>query len=276
MNEPLINIITRFSRKEGIIRSLESLNSQTYDNIKHYITYETTEGLEYLKSLEYKYPTEFIRVPKYNRISNLYLYYEHHDGDTDYLNWDWEKWDVQVVLGKEIPPRNEVECNSQRYYKESWWCESLPHSLRKWSRHSPYNLYIKIAEQYVNKGWIIYLDDDDFYTSDKAIQILANYIKEHNEDVLHFFRMRRKSDDGGDIVPSDYFYKIHSTGHPIVMGEVGGACICFHSKYKEFTQWGYWSGDDYRTVKVLEQVIPHKNLIKDILYNALEPGKGNT
>ena len=41
MREPLINVITRFSREDGIVESLQSLNEQTYSNIKHYITYQT-------------------------------------------------------------------------------------------------------------------------------------------------------------------------------------------------------------------------------------------
>ena len=106
----MINIITRFSREGGFKKCLESLNSQTYKEIHHYITYETQEKFEYLKSFEYKYPTTFIRVPKYHKVKDLYLYYEHHDRDTDYLNWDWDKWDVKVVLGKEVPSRKQIEC----------------------------------------------------------------------------------------------------------------------------------------------------------------------
>lgn len=274
MSDPLINVITRFSRKDKFLKALESLSSQTYNNIRHYVTYETQENLGFLQSLEYKHPTAFIRVPNYNRINNLHLYYEHHDGDTDYLNWDWEKWDVQTVLGEEIPPRNEVECKKQRYYGENYWCESLPHSLRKKSTHSPYNLYVKIAETCIGKGWIVYLDDDDVYTSNESIQILVNSIKESNEDTLHVFRMKRKTDDGENIVPSNRFFRYHTVGHPIIHGEVGSGCICFHSKYKEFTQWGHWSGDDYRTIKALERVIPYKKHLVDILYDALEPGVG--
>ena len=82
MNNPLVNIITRFSRKDKFPRALESLSSQTYNNIRHYITYETQENLEFLQSLEYKYPTAFVRVPKYNKVKDLYLYYEHHDAHT--------------------------------------------------------------------------------------------------------------------------------------------------------------------------------------------------
>lgn len=274
MKEPIINVLTRFSRKEGIVRSLQSLNEQTYSNIKHYITYETTEGLEHLKTLEYKYPTEFIRVPNYKRIKNLYLYYEHHDGDTDYLNWDWEKWDVQVIHGDKIPPRKVVKCNSRKYAMDRWFCCSLDHSIRKRSPHGPYNMYLKIAEAYVKEGWISYLDDDDVYTSENSISDLACEIKEGSEDTFHLFRVKREARFKENLIPSDKFFRYHVAGHPIIMGEIGGACICFHSKYKEYTQWGHWAGDDYRTVKVLEKVIPHKNFINKVLYDAFKAGKG--
>jgi len=274
MNDPLINIITRFSRKDKFPRALESLSTQTYSNIRHYITYETQESLEFLQSLEYKYPTAFIRVPKYNKIKDLYLYFEHHDADTDYLNWDWGKWNVQVVLGKEKPPRKEVKCKKVKYQGKNIWCEGLSHSLRKWSMHAPYNMYVKIAETCIGKGWIMYLDDDDVYTSKDSVGVIADHIIKNNEDTLLLFRMKRKSDCGQHIVPNDHFYSYHVAGHPIIQGEIGSGCVCFHSKYKEFTQWGHWSGDDYRTIKALERVIPRKEHLFDVLYDALEPGAG--
>lgn len=273
MEKPLINILTRFSRENSIRRSLDSINSQTYNNIKHYITYETTEGLSFLESLEYKHPTEFVRVPNYGKIDNLHLYYEHHDLHTDYLNWDWEKWDVQAVLGDEIPQRKEIPCEKTRYSSEGYFCETLSHSLRRVSHHAPYNLYLKIAEERVNEGWIAYLDDDDIYTSDEAIQILADEIS-HDEDTLHVYRLIRVNEFGDNFIPSNRYWPYLKAGHPFIVGEIGGACICFHSKYKGYTQWGHWTADDYRTVSVLGKVIPRKNFINKVLYDSFKAGAG--
>ena len=269
MNTPLINIITRFSREKGMVRALQSLNEQTYDNVKHYITYETVEGLEFLKSLEYKYPTKFIKVPKYTKIDNLWLYGEHHGLDTDYLNWDWGKWDVKVVLGDEVPPRKEIPCTKKRFHGNGKWSETLPHSHRVKSRHAPYNFYCKLAEAYIDEGWVGYLDDDDVYTNHHSLSLLTDQIKKTNEDTLQVFRISIKTNDGGNIKPPNRYMDHLLTGQPLVIYEIGGACVCFHSKWKEYTQWGHWSGDDYRTISVLDKVIPNRNIINKILYNAL-------
>ena len=276
MREPLINVITRFSREDGIVESLQSLNEQTYSNIKHYITYQTTEGLEYLKSLKYKYPTEFIRVPDYKKIEGLFLYFEDHPADTDYLNWDWGKWDVQVVYNGEEPPRKIIECTPQVYEKDGNWCASLPASLRRYSHHAPYNLYMKIAEQHVKEGWISYLDDDDTYTSKDSIKTLAEEIAKKDNDTLHVFRMERHTPQWDEseakytspdtTKPNNHFWHYMTLGHPSLINEIGSGCICFHSKWKEYTQWGHWTADDYRTVNVLEKTIPTRNLINEVLY----------
>lgn len=270
----MINIITRFSREEGFKKCLESLNSQTYKGVHHYITYETQEKLKYLRSLDYKYPTTFVKVPKYNKVKNLYLYCEHHDVHTDYLNWDWDKWGVQVVLGDKEPLRQEIKCKEDKFEIPGYWCMSLSHTLRKRSAHAPYNFYVKIAEQHINEGWIAYLDDDDVYTSETSLEDLASHIGKYDEDTLHFFRMIRETDDGENLVPSSKFWNYHLAGHPIIHGEAGAGTFCFHSKYKGCTQWGEWTGDDYRSLKALERVIPKKNFINQVLYNALKPGGG--
>jgi len=270
MGGPLINIITRFSREKGMIKALRSLNEQTYHNVKHFITYETFEGLEFLKSLEYKYPTKFIKVPKYTKIDNLYLYGEHHGLDTDYLNWDWEKWDVKVVLGDEIPPRKEIPCTQKKFNANGRWSVTLPHSLRIKSCHVPYNFYCKLAEAYIDEGWIGYLDDDDNYTNQHSLSLLIDQIKETNEDTLQIFRISIDPDNKENTIPPNHFINHLLAGHPLTMHEIGIGCICFHSKWKEYTQWGFWSGDDYRTISVLNKVIPYRNFIDKILYNALQ------
>jgi len=269
MNDPLINVITRFSRKKGIAKALRSLNEQTYDNIKHYITYETSDGLEFLESLEYKYPTKFIKVPKYAKINNLYLYEEHHSLDTDYLNWDWEKWNVKVVLGNEVPPRKEIPCTQKRFDKNGRWSMTLPHSIRMKSFHAPYNFYCKLAEAYIDEGWISYLDDDDNYTDENSLSFLADQIKKTSEETLQVFQISIRTSDGKNVKPPNRYINHLLAGQPLTMREVGGACICFHSKWKKYTQWGFWSGDDYRTISVLNKVIPDRNFINKILYNAL-------
>ena len=55
-------------------------------------------------------------------------------------------------------------------------------------------------------------------------------------------------------------------------GEIGGGCLIFHSKYKDYTVWDEWTNADYRTAKVLEKVIPNKNFFDKVVIDATLPG----
>lgn len=280
MSEPLVNIITRFSREKSIKNSLESLKSQTYNNIKHYITYETTEGLEFLKSLEYKYPTEFIRVPNLKQVDGLFATHEHHDVDTDYLAWDKEKWRFKVIYDPTIKVEDlrnssdeRIKCTVKRFVdKRGAWCVSLGHSLKCADKHFPYNLYVKIVEQQINEGWIMFLDDDDVYAFNSSVEEIVKEINDYDEDTLHIFRMKRNT---SKVLPSDHYFKYHKRGHPPILYECGAGNICFHSKWKGYTVWDEWSAADFRTISSLARVIPRKNWVEKIHYLCLNgAGKG--
>jgi len=101
MSEPLINVITRASRKESILASINSVKSQTYENVHHIITYETKEMGEYLTSIVDKEKTTLVKVPKYKHIPELSYSYNHHDAYTKFLEPNWEFWDRKVHLNGE-------------------------------------------------------------------------------------------------------------------------------------------------------------------------------
>lgn len=276
--DPLINIITRCSRKEDFRATFNSVNEQTYDNIRWYITVESDELGEYLSGLNFKYPTKIIRVPKYHRIPNLWLKVHHHDVDTDYNTWDWEKWKGvpffhggSKVLGKSHPnslkelfKEDKPILSEPQYYRgdRGQWCYSTSESRKVFFKHFPFELYHKIAEQHINEGYIVYLDDDDVYSTKDSIKTISEKIKDKGEDTLYVWRFFHH----GRIVPQDEFYWRLEIKHPPILYEVGSGGVCFHSKYKKHTRWDEWGGGDYRTIKCLWDNIPNFYIWDDILY----------
>jgi len=273
---PVFNIITRFSRKDTISRgwearfqdTLRSVNSQSYGNVRHYITYETTENLEYLKSLNYKYYTKFIRVPHFKFIPHLYLTYEHHDFDTSYVDWDWEKWKIKIIYdlkseGHAQQGSNRIPCSVKKFSDGNFWCMTLGKSTFIANKHFPYNIYLKLAEQHISEGWIIYLDDDDGYMCNSSLMKLSHQIKKYDEDTLHISRL-----SGGDnyTYPSNSIFNYNRVGHPPIINALGSGNLCFHNKWKEFTRWDEFKGSDYRTGRSLYEVIPNVNWIDECYY----------
>jgi hypothetical protein len=53
MSEPLINILTRTSNRPNFFsRNIDSVNSQTYKNIRHIVSYDNDDDLEYINKYD--------------------------------------------------------------------------------------------------------------------------------------------------------------------------------------------------------------------------------
>ena len=238
--KPLINIVTRCSRKDKFLKNcLPSIQSQTYENYHHVITYETEELKNSL--LEYVDPgkTTWCKVFPTKKIKGLYksFYYKQH-GLLD---------DVDKIDAKLWAPGEEGVSNP------NW------KGGRTKFAHFPYNLYLIRAEKKIREGWVIYLDDDDQLYKDTALEGLAGNLVD--EDTLYFFRIARDK----ELLPYDYVLEhscVPNGQQPPALGVCfGGSTISFHSKYLEHTAWDEWSGSDWKTVQSLWYSIPKHNLI---------------
>jgi len=240
MSEPLINIITRCSRKDKFLKDcLPSIQAQTYKNYLHIITYESEELKQSL--LEYVDPgkTTWCKVFPMKKIEGLYksFYYKQH-GLFD---------DVDKIDAKLWTPDEEGVTNP------NW------QGGRTKFMHFPYNLYFIRAEKKIREGWVIYLDDDDQLYKDTALEELANDLVD--EDTLYFFRIVRLN----EWLPHDYVLE-HSAisegkGPPALGVGFVSSTQTFHSKYLEYTAWDEWSGSDWKTVQSLWYNIPKHDLI---------------
>jgi len=264
-NNPIINIITRFSEKENIDRCLKSVYEQTYPNIHHIITYEHNEDKEYLESkLSPNTDTTLVKVPHLKAIKNLSYTYNYHCHHTKFSEPNYELWDKKPYREDDMEIRKEVEVI--RYNGGGTWCETLGFTFRIKVDHFPYNLYLKEAEKFVKEGWIFYLDNDDEIVDPTSISQLAENIKEKSKDTLHIVKIFHSKQN--KIKPNDFWWR-YQIGHPLVLNDIGGCNIVFHTKYCKYTVWDEWRGADYRTAKVLEEIIPHKNFIDKTFVNVI-------
>lgn len=260
-----INIITRVSRKNFFKRCYESVHSQTYKNINHICTYENLDMFDYLRQFN---NLNLLRVPPLKRIVNLFYSYNHHDLLDDFVNPDWKFQQklAHISMSDYRDKKMPVEVKSFGNY------DSNPTTDRPKFNHSPYNSYLKMSEKRLKDGWVFYLDDDDYFYDSNFLLNLVEEINKFDNDTIHIFRNKRYDDV---LRPSDSSWEKMKSGHPFMLHQIGGSCICFHTDYVDYTVWDEWSGADYRTIKSLEQVIQKKNFTNLIAINYKSRG-GNT
>lgn len=247
--EPLINIITRVSRKNFFRRCYNSVRNQTYKNINHICTYETDDMSLFLDEFS---NINKLKVPHFKRIPNLFYSYNQHDVLDDFVNPNYD-FQQKLAHNSKLEYRDRKIPVEKKVYGEY---QSTEFTNRPQLKHSPYNTYLKIAEKKLKDGWVFYLDDDDYFFNDNFISDLVEQIKSHNDDTIHMFKILSFTDK---LIPTDICWDKMKSGHPFMLHKFGGSCYSFHTKYADYTVWDEWAGADYRTAKALEKVIPNKN-----------------
>jgi hypothetical protein len=108
--------------------------------------------------------------------------------------------------------------------------------------HSPYNPYINTLMDKVEDGWILFLDDDDHFKSDKSVETLMKL--DFDEDSLVIF----KTEFPNKILPS------YSFGKCVQRADITSNSFIFHSKHKWAAQWDEVKEADYRCAQKLSLV----------------------
>jgi glycosyltransferase involved in cell wall biosynthesis len=263
METPLINIITRCSRPESFERCRESVESQTYKNVHHIVTYQNDEIKEFLGKFE---EIHKVRVPNLKAIKGLGVYMYTHQAKDNFLNPDREWLELEATPNlnefnqKDIRKPEEV----MTVWKDGRWHQTFDYAWKRGYKHFPYNLFIKIAEQHVKEGWVVYLDDDDYLARDTALEELVEEINKHDKDTIHLAYVLQKDGNEGIFGKGwKWLWDQMVDGMPFTVNCVGASMFYYHTKYIEYTGWDEWSGADWRTAKCLEAVIPKKNWIEN-------------
>jgi glycosyltransferase involved in cell wall biosynthesis len=111
----------------------------------------------------------------------------------------------------------------------------------------PWNLYLNDLLDQVDDGWIMFIDDDDFYAHQLAFQMIVDHLSDSGRMVV--WRMRFPD---GRLVPSDdYWGKLPFTRKQIAM-----PCFAFHSSYKDRVRFDGQRAGDFRMATQLRELCP--------------------
>lgn len=128
--------------------------------------------------------------------------------------------------------------------------------------YATHNLYLNNLNKQVKDGWIMYLDDDDEFKQQDALEIIANQIT--SEDDLVIWRVDHKV----KIIPEDSYWGKTPQYHHISMPG-----FMYHSKYKDQAIFDDLSWADYKVISDLYKIIPNKIWIDKVL-TGVQQGRG--
>lgn len=120
-----------------------------------------------------------------------------------------------------------------------------------------YNVYFNKMYDYIKDGLILYLDDDDKYNDNEALQKIVEEYKKGNE--LIFWRVKI----GNKIIPENEYF-----GKAPVVFQINGTGFAFDSKYKNIALWEPWKRGDFRVASILHSKINNKSYINEVLTSA--------
>jgi glycosyltransferase involved in cell wall biosynthesis len=117
----------------------------------------------------------------------------------------------------------------------------------------PAQLYMPDLMDQVKDGWIIVVDDDDYFLKTNALEDIAE--KLINPDALYCWHMRSPE---GEIVPGEEFYGTITKLH------IDVTCFAVHSSHKSDSSWIPVYTGDYEYIKGLESSLKKVEWIDNV------------
>ena len=113
-------------------------------------------------------------------------------------------------------------------------------------RPAPYNLYLNDLRDQVKEGWIMFLDDDDIFLKDNAVEEIINSI--NNEDELVLWKVKFPE----RIIPGNLLFnkRMIALNHFSMIG------FMYNKKYDDQAKFDYYSGGDFFFISQLAPKIP--------------------
>lgn len=130
-----------------------------------------------------------------------------------------------------------------------------PDKSENFGIYFPYNLYFNELHEYVNKGYIMYLDDDDILSHSGVLENISKEIKNKKSDLI-FWRVKNEN----RIIPCDKNFN-----KAPVLKDISGIGFIYNSIYKNLANWEAFKRGDYRIAKKLYENINNKSFINEIL-----------
>lgn len=209
MEQPLINILTRTSNRPKFFnRNVKSVSSQTYKNVRHIVSYDNLNDLNYI---------------------------------TNYKHLDLVKIDRERLI-KEDESKNP---NTGKY--------------------SPHNLYFNEMFKHVDGGWVIILDDDNFFTEKNSLEKISKFLTDERSLV-----MWQINHINHNVIPNK-----NLLGREPIIGNIDSGCVAFNIKILDDLKWDGWKCGDFRFIKNLYQKVNKVVPIRETLITIDNVGFGN-
>lgn len=140
-----------------------------------------------------------------------------------------------------------------------------PTFFNKFFWPSFHNLYFNPVLKTIQDGWIIFLDDDDYFMDEFTVEKIVSHLK--NEDTIYIWKMIV---GGSLIIPREGAFETEK----IELGNIGGSCFTVHSKWGKTQEWDGYKCADFRYLKSLDKIIPNKHWIDEIFVVVPQSGLG--
>ena len=125
--------------------------------------------------------------------------------------------------------------------------DTVEHKSEYGTKHEPYNCYINNLLDEVDDGYIMFLDDDDYFTSPDSLTKVVPHLE---EDKLLTWLVNCE----GKIMPDQ-----KGLMAPVLIPTMITACsFMFHSKHKWAATWDSVVGTDYRCAQRLSWLLGYK------------------
>lgn len=110
--------------------------------------------------------------------------------------------------------------------------------------NAPYNYYLNTLMDEVESGWVMFMDDDDIYSSDDIFSSVAERLGD--EQRILVWRMQWPT---GRVIPEDKFW-----GRlPFLASHIGMPCFAFHHSVSKGYLFDKRKGADYRFIAQLSR-----------------------
>ena len=130
--------------------------------------------------------------------------------------------------------------------------------------HFPYNLYLNELYKEVKRGYVIVIDDDDFFSEASSLEFLSIMIEKIGNEPTLFWRV--KFPDG---------YRPRETTNFIFKpGNIASCGFCFHTKYIEAAIWDEFKESDFRVAHKVKLVSETVYYLKESVVTCLQRAVG--
>lgn len=117
----------------------------------------------------------------------------------------------------------------------------------------PAQMYMPLLMAHVNDGWIMVMDDDDYFIKTNALEEIASYLKD--PDTLYCWHMR---DPDGIVIPGEeYFGRIEKS-------HIDVTCFAVHHTHKGEGQWLPLYTGDFHYIKGVAECLKKVEWVDNI------------